>query len=149
MRRKKKKQGFLMERIIGVIDKLSNSLGAMEEQAKEYFDLKDLTLTQMHYLEVISQLGNPNITELASALQLTKPTVTVGIDKLIERNYVYKVPSDDDRRNSHLHLTDKGRQINAMHAYAHERFSELIAETLEPHEIETLVQILEKLTLKL
>ena len=138
-----------MERIIGVIAKLSHSLGEMEEQAKEYFDLKDLTFTQMHYLEVISQLGNPNITELASALQLTKPTVTVGIDKLIERNYVYKVPSDDDRRNSHLHLTDKGRQINAMHAYAHERFSELIAETLEPHEIETLVQILEKLTLKL
>lgn len=138
-----------MERIIGVIAKLSHSLGEMEEQAKEYFDLKDLTLTQMHYLEVISQLGNPNITELASALQLTKPTVTVGIDKLIERNYVYKVPSDDDRRNSHLHLTDKGQQINAMHAYAHERFSELIAETLEPHEIETLVQILEKLTLKL
>ena len=138
-----------MERIIGVIAKLSHSLGEMEEQAKEYFDLKDLTLTQMHYLEVISQLGNPNITELASALQLTKPTVTVGIDKLIERNYVYKVPSDDDRRNSHLHLTDKGRQINDMHAYAHERFSELIAETLEPHEIETLVQILEKLTLKL
>lgn len=138
-----------MERIIAVIAKLSHSLGEMEEQAKEYFDLKDLTLTQMHYLEVISQLGNPNITELASALQLTKPTVTVGIDKLIERNYVYKVPSDDDRRNSHLHLTDKGRQINAMHAYAHERFSELIAETLEPHEIETLVQILEKLTIKL
>ena len=82
-------------------------------------------------------------------MQLTKPTVTVGIDKLIERNYVYKVPSDDDRRNPHLHLTDKGRQINAMRAYAHERFSELIAETLEPHEIETLVQILEKLTLKL
>ena len=145
----RKKQVFLMERIIGVIAKLSHSLGEMEEQAKEYFDLKDLTLTQMHYLEVISQLGNPNITELASALQLTKPTVTVGIDKLIERNYVYKVPSDDDRRNSHLHLTDKGRQINAMHAYAHERFSELIAETLEPHEIETLVQILEKLTIKL
>ena len=60
-----------MERIIGVIAKLSHSLGEMEEQAKEYFDLKDLTLTQMHYLEVISQLGNPNITELASALQLS------------------------------------------------------------------------------
>ncbi|MGN0187675.1 MAG: MarR family winged helix-turn-helix transcriptional regulator [Paludibacteraceae bacterium] len=138
-----------MERIIGVIAKLSHSLGEMEEQAKEYFDLKDLTLTQMHYLEVISHLGNPNVTELASELQLTKPTVTVGIDKLIERNYVYKVQSDDDRRNSHLHLTDKGRQINAMHAYAHERFSELIAEALEPNEIETLVQILEKLTVKL
>ncbi|MFA6884743.1 MAG: MarR family transcriptional regulator [Paludibacteraceae bacterium] len=138
-----------MERIISVIAKLSHSLGEMEEQAKEYFELRELTLTQMHYLEVISSLGNPNITELASEMQITKPTVTVGIDKLIERDYVYKVQSDDDRRNSHLHLTDKGRQINDMHIYAHERFSELIKETLEPHEIDTLVQILEKLTVKL
>lgn len=138
-----------MERIVNVIAKLSYSLGDMEEQAKEYFDLKDLTVTQMRYLEVISDLGNPNITELASELQITKPTVTVGIDKLIERQYVCKVQSDEDRRNSHLHLTEKGEQINSMHAYAHERFSELIKETLEPQEIETLVQILEKLMVKL
>lgn len=138
-----------MEKIVNIIAKLSHSLGEMEEQAKDYFNLKDLTLTQTHYLEIINQLDNPNITELASAMQITKPSVTVAIDKLIEKDYVQKVQSDADRRNSHLHLTDKGRQINAMHDYAHERFSELIKETLEPQEIEQMIQILEKLVEKL
>ena len=103
----------------------------------------------MHYLEVISSLHNPNITELASEMKLTKPTVTVAVDKLIDRDYIYKVQSDEDRRNSHLHLTDRGKQINAMHAYAHERFSELIKESLEPDEMQALIALLEKLTLKL
>jgi len=138
-----------MEKIVPIIAKLSHSLGEMEEQAKEYYGLKELTITQMHYLEVISALGNPNITELASELQLTKPTVTVSIDKLIEKDYIKKVQSDDDRRNSHLHLTEKGRQINAMHAYAHERFSELIKETLPSEEIDQLVEIMNKLVSKL
>lgn len=134
-----------MDRIVNIIAKLSHSLGEMEELAKEHFQLQELTLTQMHYLEAISTLGNPNITELAHELQITKPTVTVTIDKLIEKEYITKVQSDEDRRNSHLHLTDKGCRINAMHDYAHQHFSELIKEALTPNEIEQLITLLEKL----
>ncbi|MEG1555384.1 MAG: MarR family transcriptional regulator [Bacteroidales bacterium] len=138
-----------MDKIVKIIAKLSHSLGEMEELAKEHFHLQELTLTQMHYLEVINALGNPNITELASEMQLTKPTVTVTIDKLLEKEYVTKVQSDEDRRNSHLHLTEKGKRINDMHEYAHKRFSELITETLEPDEIDQLVVLLGKLVEKL
>ena len=47
------------------------------------------------------------------------------------------------------HLTEKGRQINAMHDYAHERFSELIGETLTADEIGKLVELLGKLVSKI
>jgi DNA-binding MarR family transcriptional regulator len=120
-----------MEKIISIISKISHTLGEMEELAKEHYNLQELTLTQMHYLEVMSTLTNPNITELASELQLTKPTVTVALDKLIEKEYVIKVQSDADRRTSHLHLTEKGRSINNMHEYAHRRFAELMIESLK------------------
>ena len=100
-----------MERLIQVISKLSYNMGEMEELAKEHFKLSELTVTQMHYLETISTLNNPNITELASKMQLTKPTVTVAVDKLIEKEYLFKVQSDEDRRSAHLHLTKKGEHI--------------------------------------
>lgn len=134
-----------MERLIQVISKLSYNMGEMEELAKEHFKLSELTVTQMHYLETISTLNNPNITELASKMQLTKPTVTVAVDKLIEKEYLFKVQSDEDRRSAHLHLTKKGEHINRMHLYAHERFAELIKESLTNEEIEQLETILEKL----
>ena len=135
----------LMDRLIQVISKLSHSLGEMEELAKEHYKLTDLTVTQMHYLEAISALNNPNITELATEMQLTKPTVTVAVDKLIERDYLFKVQSDEDRRSAHLHLTEKGQHINEMHLYAHERFAELIRETLNENEIDQMEGLLEKL----
>ncbi|HPT53102.1 MAG TPA: MarR family transcriptional regulator [Bacteroidales bacterium] len=138
-----------MEKIISIISKISHTLGEMEELAKEHYNLQELTLTQMHYLEVMSTLTNPNITELASELQLTKPTVTVALDKLIEKEYVIKVQSDADRRTSHLHLTEKGRGINNMHEYAHRRFAELMNENLEPEEMQQLIILLEKMTNKL
>lgn len=138
-----------MEKIVSVLSKLSNSLAEMEELARVESNLKELTISQMHYLEVISQLSNPNVTELATEMQLSKPTVTVALEKLLQKGFVSKVVSDEDRRSSHLHLTKKGMQINQMHEKAHTRFAELMAESLEPAELEQLTMLLEKLTRKL
>lgn len=134
-----------MDRIINIISKISHTLGEIEELAKEQFGLQELTLTQMHYLEVMNTLENPNITELATALQLTKPTVTVALEKLIAKEYLVKVQSDEDRRTSHLHLTEKGRSINKMHEYAHRSFAELMSENLDPDELQQLLLLMEKM----
>jgi DNA-binding MarR family transcriptional regulator len=138
-----------VEKIVAVLSKLSNSLAEMEELARAESNLKELTISQMHYLEVISQLTNPNVTELATEMQLSKPTVTVALEKLLQKGFVTKVVSDEDRRSSHLHLTKKGMQINLMHEKAHTQFAELMAESLETVELEQLTLLLEKLTKKL
>jgi DNA-binding MarR family transcriptional regulator len=120
----------------------------MEEAAKEQFNFSDLTLTQMNYLETIYQMSNPNLTELASELNLTKPTVKVAIDKLIEKDYIYRVQSDEDRRSAHLHLTEKGKVINYMHDEAHKQMAKMISRNLESSEQAELVNLLEKVFLK-
>jgi len=128
-----------------IIAKLSAYMGRMEEEAKEKYNFKDLTLTQMHYLEMISELQNPNLTELAVAMKLTKPTITVLVDKLIEKELVYKVQSDADRRSTHLHLTERGKLINQMHAYAHHRMVEQIEKNIDEKEMTQLILLLEKI----
>lgn len=138
-----------MEKIVTVISKLSHNLAEMEELARKQLNLRELTVAQMHYLEVLNALENPNITELATEMRLTKPTVTVAIDKLIQKGYISKVQSDEDRRSSHLHLTKKGMLINQMHEHAHAQFAELMQESLEPIELEQLTSLLDKLTAKL
>jgi DNA-binding MarR family transcriptional regulator len=133
-----------MEKLVDYIAKLSREIGHLEEGAKEQFDFKELTLTQMNYLETISQLGNPNMTELATELNLTKPTVKVAIDKLIEKDFIYRVQSDEDRRSAHLHLTVKGKLINHMHDFAHKQMAELISSKLDQTEMGLLEMLLEK-----
>ena len=133
-----------MEKLVKIIAKMSREIVQMEEAAKEQFNFKELTLTQMHYLETINQLLNPNLTELSSEMNLTKPTVKVAVDKLIEKDLIYRVQSDEDRRSAHLHLTEKGKLINQMHDYAHRRLAELMIKNLEGTEQRQLVTLLDK-----
>jgi DNA-binding MarR family transcriptional regulator len=133
-----------MENLIEIISKLSNLIVHTEETAKEQFNLLNLTHVQMHYLESINLLNNPNITELASKLKLTKPTVKVAVDKLIEKEYVFKIQSDEDRRSAHLHLTEKGKLINQMHDYAHKSIAESIIRKLNSKELFELTTLLNK-----
>lgn len=133
-----------MEKLVEYIAILSREIGHKEEAAKEQFDFKELTLTQMNYLETISQLGNPNLTELSSELNLTKPTVKVAVDKLIEKGFIYRVKSDEDRRSAHFHLTVKGKLINHTHDFAHRQMAEQIVAKLEPAEVGLLEMLLEK-----
>jgi DNA-binding MarR family transcriptional regulator len=133
-----------MKSLVDIVSELSNLFGQSEEAAKEQFQLLSLTHTQMHYLETIDMLHNPNITELARTLKLTKPTVTVSIDKLIEKDFLYKVQSDEDRRSAHLHLTEKGKLINQMHDYYHRRIAESFSRKLDKEELDTLIGLLTK-----
>jgi len=133
-----------VKNLIEIVSRLSNLIGRTEETAKEQFNLLNLTITQMHYMETINILDNPNITELALQLKLSKPTVKVAVDRLIERDYVYKIQSDEDRRSAHLHLTEKGKLINKMHDYAHKQIAESFTRKLNSEELETLVGLLTK-----
>lgn len=134
-----------MQKLTDIVVSLSSMVGLMEEEAREQFNLSTLTLTQMHYLETIHSLKNPNLTEIALALNLSKPTVKVAVDKLVERDFLYRVQSDEDRRSAHIHLTEKGKLINRMHDYAHVRIAESIARKLNPKEQELFIQLVEKI----
>ena len=133
-----------MKDIVDIVSELSNLFGESEEAAKEQFQMLSMTHTQMHYLETINLLDNPNITELATTLKLTKPTVKVAVDKFIEKDFLYKVRSDEDRRSAHLHLTEKGKLINQMHDYYHRRIAESFTRKLSREELETIVGLLNK-----
>ncbi len=133
-----------MQKMINSVALLSDWIGQMEENAKGQFNYLGLTLTQMHYIETIYSLDNPNITELAVALKLSKPTVKVAIDKLIEKEFVYKVQSDADRRSAHLHLTEKGMLINRMHDLAHNRIAEQISAKLNSEEQKLFIHLIDK-----
>ncbi len=139
------KSDLKVNKLEEIIAKLSAYMGRMEEEAKEQYNFKELTLTQMHYLEMISELENPNLTELAAAMKLTKPTITVLVDKLIEKELVYKVQSDADRRSTHLHLTERGKLINQMHEYAHRRIAEQVEKKINADEMAQLTTLLEKI----
>jgi len=128
------------------IVKFTRLISVAEESAKKLYEMQDLTATQFHYLEIIGELENPTLTELAAAMKLTKPSVTTAIDRLVIKGLVRKVHSDIDKRSSHLHLTEIGEQINKRHDFAHDSVIDLIAKKLSQDEIKSFTILLDKIT---
>ena len=108
--------------LIEFVDTLDQSLKKLLRQVGSDSGFSTLTINQFHYLDAIARLGEPNITEIAEELKITKASVTGGINKLIELGFVQKTRSSDDRRVFHICLTQAAQQMvearfRALHDY--------------------------------
>ena len=127
-----------------IIEKLSQSMERYETETLRSTPLATLTPTQVHYLDTISHLESPNISELASHLNVSKPTVTFAINNLEKLGYVQKAQSDEDRRFFCIHLTSTGKKMAKLHDDIHKNYAEIIKTVLDKKELATLERLLEK-----
>ena len=66
-----------------------------------------LSATEAFSVDVIYLLHGPTVKQFADCLGISQPNATYKLNQLIQKGYVEKVPSTADRRELHLHVTDK------------------------------------------
>jgi DNA-binding MarR family transcriptional regulator len=135
--------------LVELIEIITNLIGEWEMQLIEDYQAEGFTARQLEYIDVISKLENPNLGEIAKALKVSKPSVTVIIEKLAAKGYIKKFQSDADRRSFHVHLSAKGKKLAEMHNEAHKKIAELFTSNLANRDLQTLVEILNKVVLKI
>lgn len=128
----------------GLIDRFIRKIEEIELQATENSKLSHLSHKQIYYLDQIAQLHNPTLGELATKLNLSKPSITAIVDRFVKEGYLIKVRSDEDRRTSHVHLTDKGAEVSTLHSRIHTTIADILTTSLTPEESEQLVTLLSK-----
>jgi DNA-binding MarR family transcriptional regulator len=128
-----------------IITLLTTEIAKIEEKTITGSRFSELTGKQMHYLEVISNLDNPNLSELAIELNLSKPSITAIIDKFEEKGFIRKVKSDEDRRVSHIHMAERGKEIEKVHNKIHMRISNMFTSKLTEGELKSLINLLSKI----
>ena len=98
-----------------ILNSILHSSEILEEEMKQETDLKNLTSRQLYCIELIKNLQNPSLTELAEKMNIAKASISVMIERLEKNNLLYKVASDNDRRSAHVHLTKKGEKAASLH----------------------------------
>ena len=66
-----------------------------------------LTTVESFCMEIINALGHPTINEFSSFVNISPPTAAYKINNLIQKGYVTKRQSPDDKREYHLYVTQK------------------------------------------
>jgi DNA-binding MarR family transcriptional regulator len=80
---------------------------------KEVGEPCELRPVEYTILSLINENPNGSSTQLAQALAVTAPNITMWIDKLEGRGLVQRQRSETDKRAQHLRLTDKGSALVA------------------------------------
>lgn len=71
-----------------------------------------LTLQQMGILNTIYSSPEITLKEITEKLQLSKSTVSINVDDLVNIGLVERTTSKEDRREIHLILTLQGRELS-------------------------------------
>ena len=81
----------------------------------QHFSPMDLTLPQFHALRVVGEHGSMGIKELAEVLQVSAPSASAMVDRLVDMEMVERRPSRADRRAVEIRLTEKGTACVESH----------------------------------
>lgn len=106
--------------------------------------LSDMTVKQIAYLKVIDEEGDVTFSRLAEITKNSKPTITEMINKCARMECVYREQCPDDGRILYIRLTEKGKMIAQAEQASLRRMIERMMNSLDEHEQELLVEILEK-----
>ncbi len=104
----------------------------------------ELSLPQMHTVEVIGSAGKLRMKELAQKLGVTTGTLTVMIQRLEVLEMVVREKSESDGRSYSITLTDKGKRCFDLHHRSHEELSQELAGELTQEELDQFNRLLEK-----
>ena len=99
---------------------------------------------------VIHSLQMPNLTQIAEALSLTKPAVSVIIRKLLNLDLIKKMQSEEDKRVFYVELSKKGKSILQGDQAVYQWVSDTMEEIAEDEkELEVMDRMISKLVKKL
>jgi DNA-binding MarR family transcriptional regulator len=132
---------YSLEPFIAIISQL---IARMETEAIGQEQFAELSMRQVYYLETILRMESPTFSDVAQNLGITKPSVTAIVEKLIQKGYVEKVQSENDRRTYHIIPTKKAATFSQLHENTHRQMAQLFTKTLNEAEIQQLTGLLQK-----
>jgi DNA-binding MarR family transcriptional regulator len=113
------------------------------KQLNEKLTQHDLTVAQYLSMGALHSKGNEcSMSELAERIQQSSATMTGIVDRLVEKGWVNRRRSEEDRRAVYVSLTPDGQQI--LNRVASER-REMIANTIHkmsPTDVDQFIRLL-------
>jgi DNA-binding MarR family transcriptional regulator len=131
--------------LIEFVNTFDITLKNIQKEVGDGSGLPKLTIHQFQYIDAINTLGEPAITEIAEKLNITKPSVTAGIKKLINLGYVVKTQSTADKRVFHVSLTQAGARLIEAKYKALNEYNRFILNSLSEDELIQFESILTKI----
>jgi DNA-binding MarR family transcriptional regulator len=137
-----------LQRELELVESMDKLTGLTRKFQKQLLsgDLKEYTLRQLYYIELINKKTGISISELSKILGVKKSTVSIAVNQLMDADIVIKKQSKIDKRFYSLELTSKGEDIINKHMQVHKDTIKKILEILNPEEVDSFIEIINKIS---
>ena len=112
--------------INNILVNLINEIWELEEKAIITEEFKDLTNNDMHVIEAIGLGDGNNMSSIAKKLNITVGSLTTAMNSLVNKKYVERRRSEEDRRVVFVKLTDRGVKAYRHHEDYHRQMTRAI-----------------------
>ncbi|WP_461614126.1 MarR family transcriptional regulator [Clostridium sp. Marseille-QA1073] len=85
-----------------------------------YFN--DFRLSEVHCIDLIGKIEDPNVTKLSEALDMTRGAISKMTKRMLEQNVITKYQKPDNKKEIYFALTDLGKEIYVKHEKAHKDY---------------------------
>lgn len=124
---------------------LINEIWELEEKAIITEEFKDLSNKDMHVIEAVGLGDGNNMSAIAKKLNITVGSLTTAMNSLVNKKYVERRRSEEDRRVVFVKLTEKGVKAYRHHEDYHRQMTQTILDKLDEDELPVLLKTLDAL----
>ncbi|HEL0716148.1 TPA: MarR family transcriptional regulator [Streptococcus equi subsp. zooepidemicus] len=117
-----------------------NRILVIEEISLKTSQFNDVSLKEMHTIEIIGKYQQVTPSDIARELMVTLGTVTTSLNKLELKGYIERTRSSVDRRVVYLSLTKKGRLLDRLHARFHKNMVGHVVADMNEDEMQALLR---------
>ncbi len=112
-----------------------NSILRIEEKSLDNRLTHGLTITEVHTIVAVGLHECNPMNVVAARLNVTLATLTTAVNKLVEKGFIRRTRSENDRRKVLVSLTKKGRKVLRAHNLFHRQMiDEALADLSEEEE---------------
>ncbi len=131
--------------IVYYISKTKKKMQKFIEQKLKENQIDDLVPSYGNIFTALYEHGGRlRMSEISNLVNKDKSTVTVLVNKLIERKYIQKQFSKADKRVIYIVLTEKGRAFEPIYKAISAEINSVAFEGFEDEEKETFLRLLKK-----
>ena len=104
----------------------------------------DLSAAESFCVEILYLLEQPTVTAFAQCLGISVPNAAYKVSSLIEKGYLTRVPSKEDKREAYLAVTRKYLDDYGVKNRDNAQLIAQVREAFAPEEVEELDRLLKK-----
>ncbi len=109
-----------------ILSTLINTFELINNALKKNADpvLIDYSITEMHCIECIGKIENPNVTKISKMLNITRGGISKLIKKLIQKGSVEEYFCKENKKEIYYRLTKIGLEVFEAHEKIHQEWND-------------------------